>query len=77
MKLKYIEVSPSYSIINTVLWNTAGREQHIKKQYEELEEVEEEEVSNLTIVSWSWASICKGEQTVINQRLSQTQTLAE
>lgn len=51
MKLKYIEVSPSYSIINTVLWNTAGREQHIKKQYEELEEVEEEEVSNLTIVS--------------------------
>lgn len=36
----------------------------------------EEEVSNLTVVSWSWAGICRGEQTVINQRLTVAQTLA-
>lgn len=36
----------------------------------------EEEVSNLTVVSRSWAGICRGEQTVINQRLTVAQTLA-
>lgn len=36
----------------------------------------EEEVSNLTVVSRSWAGICGGEQTVINQRLTVPQTLA-